>query len=224
MAGRLWVGDFALPSSLSPLNVRHPRRESPNMAPRQPITVVRRLDEGLVQDECFWGLTPSWLKVLDHAPHCARAESLFERAMFKEAIATRRCLIPVSGIYVWKPQPKRKQPFLVVHAKRRPLLLAALWTRFEQSVVQQDSCALITVPAIDHLDALTDRLPAMIAPHAARKWLDPELELSHVSQMLARPYPEPIGAYPVSTLVNDPAHQDRQCTHPTGPFITDASS
>ena len=41
----------------------------------------------------------SWLKVLDHAPHCARAETLSKRAMFHEAFSARRCVIPVSGFY-----------------------------------------------------------------------------------------------------------------------------
>ena len=222
MAGRLWVGDFSLPSTVSPLTRRAPVITSNNLAPRRPISTLRHeTGHGVVLDQCFWGLTPPWLKVLDHAPHCARAESLFERPMFRDAIATRRCLIPVSGFYVWKPQPKRKQPFLVIQVQRRPLLLAGLWCRFEQQFTHYDSCALITVPSLPHLTPLTDRLPAVVAPHRARQWLSPDTPMDDVHQMLSCPFPEPLGAYPVTTLVNSPENQSMQCTHPTGPMLVD---
>ena len=41
-----------------------------------------------------------------------------------EALAERRCLVPVTGIYVWQTGLRGKQPFLVTHTDRSPLMLA----------------------------------------------------------------------------------------------------
>ena len=60
----------------------------------------------------------------------SRAESLDERPMFREALAERRCLVPVTGIYVWQAGLRGKQPFLVTHTDRSPLMLAGIWSRY----------------------------------------------------------------------------------------------
>ncbi len=88
--------------------------------------------------------------------------------MFHEAFNARRCVIPVSGFYVWKPQTRSKQPFLVTHVNRSPLLLGALWCRYHTTLTTfTDSTALISVPANACLSSLTDRLPLIIPPSGA---------------------------------------------------------
>jgi putative SOS response-associated peptidase YedK len=164
MAGRLYIPPLDLIRLLPDLSVDETPITGVNLAPRRPLSMIR-LDTGRPRlCQAFWGLTPPWLDVLDHAPHCARAESLTSRPMFREAFATRRCLIPASGTYVWKTQPRAKQPFLVTRADRGPLLLAGLWCRFHTDLSAfHDSLALITVPTNALLSPLTDRLPAVIA-------------------------------------------------------------
>ncbi len=120
MTGRLHVQRLPLARLLPALTSAAPLIESPNMAPRQPVSAIRMAQGRMTLSPLFWGLTPPWLKVLDHAPHCARAETLSKRAMFQEAFNARRCVIPVSGFYVWKPQARNKQPYLVTHVQRTP--------------------------------------------------------------------------------------------------------
>lgn len=220
MAGRLHIAPLPLDGLLPGLRAERALLTSPNLAPRRPVSMIR-LEQGspwLV--EAFWGLTPPWLKVLDHAPHCARAETLDDRAMFREAFAARRSLIPVSGIYVWKPQPRMKQPFMITRVDRGPLLLAALWCRYHTTLTAYtDSSALITVPTNPLLSALTDRLPAVIAPADAARWLDPATPLERIRAALTPAPLELLGAFPVSRRVNDPLHQDWACGHPTGSMV-----
>lgn len=217
MAGRLHIASLSLADLLPDLQTDHPLLTSPNRAPRQPLSIIRRGQDSTRLTTAFWGLTPPWLKVLDHAPHCARAESLQSRAMFREAFAARRCLIPVSGVYIWKPQPRMKQPFLVTRADRGPLLLAGLWARYHTSPVHhKDSTALITVPANSLLAPLTDRLPAVIDPVHVAAWLDAATPITTASDLLAAAPLELLGAFPVSTQVNDPSCQDWACGHPIG--------
>ncbi|WP_043529206.1 SOS response-associated peptidase [Litchfieldella xinjiangensis] len=220
MAGRLHIAPLDLARILPGLAGADALQTSPNQAPRRPLSIIRRTGGQAELTEAFWGLTPPWLKVLDHAPHCARAESLDERPMFRDAFSARRCLIPASGIYVWKPQPRFKQPFLITRADRGPLLLAGLWCRYHTTLTDHnDSTALITVTANPLMTPLTDRLPVVVPPEDADAWLDPATPSSQANRLLVQAPLELLGAFPVSRRVNDPSHQDWACGHPTGPML-----
>ncbi|MBF7052788.1 SOS response-associated peptidase [Halomonas sp. KAO] len=220
MAGRLHIAPIDISQLVPDLVMETPLLTGANLAPRRMLSGIR-LEAGRPRlGQLFWGLTPPWLEVLDHAPHCARAESLASRRMFREAFHARRCLIPATGIYVWKPQPRFKQPFLVTRVDRGPLLLAALWCRFHTSLAEHtDSMALITVPTNGLLAPLSDRLPAAIPPAEARRWLDPQTPSEAAQAMLAPAPRELLGAFPVSRRVNNPANQDPACAHPVGPML-----
>ena len=220
MAGRLFIPPLDLARLLPDLCQDVSLITAANLSPRRSVSQIR-LEGGATRlSPVFWGLTPPWLTVLDHAPHCARAESLESRRMFREAFAARRSLVPVGGVYVWRPQPRFKQPFLITRVDRGPLLLAGLWCRYHTSLSEHtDSMALITVPAGAPLAPLSDRLPAVITAEDAARWLDPQTPLP-TAKALLRPAPrELLGAFPVSRRVNDPKNQDPACAHPTGPML-----
>ncbi|MEQ5800775.1 SOS response-associated peptidase [Halomonas sp. H10-9-1] len=220
MAGRLHIAPIDFSQLLPDLAMDMPQVSSANLAPRRMLSGIR-LEAGRMRlGRLFWGLTPPWLTVLDHAPHCARAESLSSRRMFREAFLARRCLVPATGIYVWKPQPRAKQPFLVTRVDRGPLLLAAIWCRFHTSLAEHtDSLALITVPTNTLLAPLSDRLPAAISPADAPRWLDPQAPAEAAQAMLTPAPRELLGAFPVSRRVNSPANQEAACAHPVGPML-----
>lgn len=220
MTGRLHVQNLPLTRLLPTLDTSEPMIESPNLAPRRPISAIR-FEQGQYRlSSLFWGLTPPWLEVLDHAPHCARAETLESRAMFRDAFNARRCVIPVSGFYVWKTQPRSKQPYLVTQVSRAPLLLGALWCRYHTTLTAfTDSAALITVPANVLLSPLTDRLPVVIPSHALSAWLHPDTDTETLNSLLSPAPLELLGAFPVSKYVNNPAYQSSACAHPTGSML-----
>lgn len=220
MAGRLYIPALDLARALPTLRYEAPLLTAVNLAPRRPVSHIRLEAGQACLTPVFWGLTPSWLRVLDHAPHCARAESLDERRMFREAFAARRSLVPVGGVYVWKMQPRFKQPFLVTRVDRGPMLLAGIWCRYHTALTDYaDSMALVTVATNDFLAPLSDRLPALIDAADAMQWLDPQTPLATARRLL-RPAPrELLGAFPVSRQVNDPGNQGPACAHPTGPML-----
>ncbi|MDR5897811.1 SOS response-associated peptidase [Halomonas vilamensis] len=223
MTGRLYVRDNALPDALA-INVATPLVTSPNLAPRQGVSTIRWEQGERRLTPLFWGLTPPWLEVLDHAPHCARAETLDARPMFRDAFQSRRCLIPVNGFYVWKIKPRSKQPYLITHVQRTPLLLAGLWCRYHTTLTEfTDSMALITVPANLWLSPLTDRLPALVAPNDMDQWLHPETDIAKAKRQLTPAPLKLLGAFPVSKHVNNPAYQSPACAHPVGPMLQWAS-
>lgn len=221
MTGRLYVPPLGLPRLLPGLAAADTLATSPNLAPRRAVSAVRQEQGENRLSPLFWGLTPPWLEVLDHAPHCARAESLETRAMFRDAFHARRCLIPAGGVYVWKPSPRGKQPYMITQVSRAPLLLAGLWCRYHTTLTAfNDSAALITVPASAWLTPLSDRLPAVIDPADAGRWLNPDTPLEQVKTLLTPAPLELLGAFPVSRQVNNPANQSPSCAHPVGPMLT----
>src|ERR1041384_7707395 len=83
-----------------------------NVAPTQPVPIVR-MAEGKRQFALVrWGLIPSWVK--DPASFSllinARGESVNDKPAFKNAMKRRRCLFPADGFYEWKPHGSAKRP------------------------------------------------------------------------------------------------------------------
>ncbi|WP_110597866.1 SOS response-associated peptidase [Salinicola lusitanus] len=219
MAGRLHVDDWTRHPASPAFRGIDPPVFGPNLAPRRWLSILRQEAGTTVLRDAFWGLTPTWLKVLDQAPHCARAESLDERPMFREALAERRCLLPVTGIYVWQSGLRGKQPFLVTHVDRSPLLLAGIWSRHAPDAgTARDSFALITVPTTEVIAPMSDRLPMVIDPRQTETWLSPGTSPASIRELIGPADKELLGAFPVSKQVNDPAHQEWACGYPIGPM------
>src|SRR5262249_33638443 len=85
-----------------------------NVAPTQPIPVVR-VDNGVRSFTLLrWGFIPSWVK--DPRDFSllinARADTVLDKPAFRNAMRRRRCLIPADGFYEWQAGAARapKQP------------------------------------------------------------------------------------------------------------------
>ena len=76
-----------------------------NIAPTQPVPVIRqnpkepRRELSLIR----WGLIPSWSKDSSVAAKMinARSETAGTKPAFRDALKSRRCLIPADGFYEW---------------------------------------------------------------------------------------------------------------------------
>ena len=74
-----------------------------NIAPTQPVPVVR-LEQGTRQFILMrWGFIPGWVKDPKDYPLVinVRSESAREKPSFRAALARRRCLMPADGFYEW---------------------------------------------------------------------------------------------------------------------------
>jgi putative SOS response-associated peptidase YedK len=57
----------------------------------------------------------------------ARAEEASTKPAFREALKTRRCLVPADAFYEWKRiDPKTKQPFAIALKSGEPCAFAGL--------------------------------------------------------------------------------------------------
>jgi putative SOS response-associated peptidase YedK len=184
-----------------------------NVAPTQPIAVVR-LFEGKRQFALMrWGLLPSWVK--DPKAFSlivnARGESVIDKPAFRAAMKYRRCLIPADGFYEWRATDGgRKQPFYV-HAKSgEPLAFAGLWETWTGPNGEElDTATIVTTRANRTLSPIHDRMPVIVPPEAFDLWLDGAHADAKTAEALIAPAPDDLlEAYPVSTAVNRTANDN----------------
>lgn len=187
-----------------------------NIAPSQPVAVVRATEGGRELAFLKWGLVPPWARDAKIAPINAQAETAAVKPFFRNAMKKRRCLIPADGWYEWQATGgKQKQPYFFGPKDRKPLAFAGLWESCELEGVAISSCAVLTTNANQLAAPVHSRMPVILPPQAYDAWLDPENQDVASLQDLLRPSPaELLKSYPVSTWVNSPRHDDPRCLEP----------
>jgi putative SOS response-associated peptidase YedK len=176
-----------------------------NIAPTLRVPALRQGRHGREIEAMTWGLTPSWAKNRSGAkPINARAETVFERPMFRNAIARRRCLLPADGFYEWQRGPARKQPYRVGMADGSLLALAGVWEYWARGQESLVSCCIVVTDANALMATIHERMPVIIAPQDYARWLDPALSDRVAIERMLVPFPaDAMRAYPISTRVND---------------------
>ena len=185
-----------------------------NVAPTQPIPVVRLVDGKRSFALMRWGLFPSWVKEPKTFPLLinARDESVLDKPAFRNAIRRRRCLIPTDGFYEWPAGPAAagpKRPYFV-RAKRGedgtapPLAFAGLWETWTGPNGEEfDTAAIVTTDANGTLAAIHPRMPVFVAPDAFGLWLDCDAVPAEEAAALIKPADDALfEIYPVSPEVN----------------------
>ncbi len=201
--------EFVFPETLAP---RY------NIAPSQDVAVAPNNGSGKV--EFFrWGLVPFWAKdpAIGNRMINARADTLAEKPAFRAAYRRRRCLILADGFYEWQalPDRKAKTPMYVRLASGAPFAFAGLWEVWRPDDTPIFSCTIITTEPNALMAPIHNRMPVILPPEAYTRWLDPaDLPPTRLQDLL-KPYPaELMLAYPVSSLVNSPTHDDPACIAP----------
>ncbi|MGB9368166.1 MAG: SOS response-associated peptidase [Xanthobacteraceae bacterium] len=176
-----------------------------NVAPTQPVPIVR-MTEGKRQFALVrWGLIPAWVKdprafslVIN-----ARAESVLDKPAFKNAMKYRRCLFPADGFFEWERKGDRKQPYFVRLKGGGSLAFAGLWESWMgPNGEEQETAAIITTDASPSIAHIHDRMPVILAPDAFDFWLDPKVDAEMAMAVIAPAKDEAIEHYEVSRAVN----------------------
>lgn len=183
-----------------------------NVAPTQPIPIVR-LAEGKRQFVLMrWGLIPAWVKdpkgfsLLINA----RAESVLDKPAFRNAMRRRRCLIPADGFYEWRETGGRKQAFFVRRRDGSPFAFAGLcetWTG--PNGEELDTAAIVTTTANRTLSVIHDRMPVILPDQAFDLWLDcAKVDAETAAALLVPARDDALEAYQVSPAVNRVANDN----------------
>ncbi|MGH6770674.1 MAG: SOS response-associated peptidase [Xanthobacteraceae bacterium] len=189
-----------------------------NVAPTQPIPIVR-LHEGQRQFALVrWGLIPAWVKdpkafslILQ-----ARSDSVVDKPSFKNAMKYRRCLIPADGFYDWNEVTNPRRPYLVRPKHGGPVAFAGLWEAWMgPNGEEMETAAVITTDANKTLAPIHHRMPVVIPEEAFDLWLDCRNVDALTAAALLAPAPEDLfEAYEISTAVNRVANDSPELIRP----------
>lgn len=178
-----------------------------NLAPTQPALVVRRHPEsgGRHLDVLRWGLLPYFSKDPKQArqPINLRAETVATMPLSRDAFARRRCIVPASAFYEWKPVDDGKQPYAIAPADGTPMAFGGVWEGWRSpdgEVVR--TFAIITTRPNAEMALLHDRMPLVLDPTDWPVWLG-EAE-GDPKALLGPPPNGTLRAWAVSRAVNSP--------------------
>ncbi len=135
----------------------------------------------------LWGFSPSWSKkdatklIIN-----ARAETLSEKATFKDHFRRRRCLIPANGFYEWS---KDKKQFYFSLKDRGLLGLAGIYEQ-NSKLGKDDNFVIITTSPNKLVEQIHNRMPVIIPAEKQSLWLDnTKFEKAELAALF-EPYPE----------------------------------
>ena len=192
-----------------------------NVAPTQPVAIVRMVEGRREFALVRWGLIPAWVKdprgfsLLINA----RGESVLDKPAFRNAMKRRRCLFPADGFYEWKREGDRKQPYFVRLKSGQPMAFAGLWETWSgPNGEEMDTAAIVTTTANRALRHIHDRMPVVVAPEAFDFWLDGGKVDAETAAALIGPAPdELLEAYEISSAVNHAANDSAELIAPVEP-------
>ncbi len=192
-----------------------------NIAPTQPVPVVRAHDGARQFMLMRWGFIPGWVKDLKSFPLIIniRGESASEKPSFRAALTRRRCLMPVDGFYEWHRLGEGRHGESRTYLFRRPdrglFAFAALWeTWHSQDGSEIDTVALVNGPANGLMAAIHDRCPVIIEPRDFDRWLDPASGADTVQPLLRPPPDDLLEMVRISAAVNKVANDNPAVQEP----------
>jgi putative SOS response-associated peptidase YedK len=153
-------------ATLTELGPDEPRR---NVSPTEPVPAVVSHDGDRTLVPMRWGFLPAWYRAANERPLIinARAEEIARKPAFREAVQTRRCLLPADGFYEWQGEKGARTPFVVRPRTAGLIAFAGLWQEWRGL----PTCAVVTCPANATLAAIHDRMPVILAPEDFALWL-----------------------------------------------------
>jgi putative SOS response-associated peptidase YedK len=189
-----------------------------NIAPTQPIPVVRVMEGRRQFALVRWGLLPPWVK--DPTTFTllinARGETVNDKPAFRNAMKRRRCLIPADGFYEWKRDGAVKRPHYIHRKDGAPFAFAGLWeTWIGPNGEEMETAAIVTTSANAVLAPIHDRMPVILPPDAYEIWLDTmNVDAKTAAALIAPAQDELFETYEIAPLVNRVANDGPEVQAP----------
>ena len=191
-----------------------------NIAPTQPVPVIRQNPKEPVRELSLMklGLIPSWAPNPSVAAKMinARSETASTKPAFRDALQSRRCLIPADGFYEWAKTGKVKQPYCFEVNDGELFAFAGIWDRWKDPIGNWvKTCSILTTTPNAVTSAVHDRMPVILDPDGYELWLDPGMNNVTAATDLLKPYDaRQMRCYPISTRINHVANDDEACSAP----------
>ncbi len=176
-----------------------------NVRPGAVMPVIIREDGKNILMPMQWGLVPPWAKdpKIGYKMFNARSETVAEKPSFKGPFRRSRCLVPVSGFYEWKPQPRGKQPYYFIKGEEEMMALAGLYEiSYDADQLKLLSYTILTKGADKVVSHVHKRMPVVLDENQEADWLDEKADEADLEKLLKQELRFSLQAYPVSKRVN----------------------
>jgi putative SOS response-associated peptidase YedK len=149
----------------------------------------------------------------------ARAETVFSKRSFKEAVVSHRCAIPTTGFIDWETDSEgKKWPHLFTLAHDRPYTLAALWSPGSADKAIPPNFCIVTNTPNQLVARIHDRMPVILREEHVARWLDPAPMAEPEFLEIAKSFPaEAMREQEVSAYINNVKHEGPECLDPPKP-------
>lgn len=159
-----------------------------NVCPTTQIAAVLADDGARRLVPMRWGFLPHWYDGPTAGPLIinARAETVATKPAFRDAVRSRRCLIPASGFYEWTVDAEGlRLPWYFHPAEGEVIAFAGVWQPWGPEGIR--TCAIVSCAAGPTMEGVHHREPVTLAPKDWPLWLG---EAGHGAAALMRPAPE----------------------------------
>jgi len=191
-----------------------------NIAPTQFVPIIRQNPKEPIREMSLfrWGLIPSWAKDSSGAAKMinARSETAGTKPAFRDALKSRRCLIPADAFYEWGRTGNAKQPYCFEVNEGELFAFAGIWDCWKDlSGNAVETCSILTTTPNALTSAVHNRMPVILEPDNYDLWLDPGMrDVAAASELLKPCDVRLMRCHPVSSRVNHVANDDAECSEP----------
>jgi putative SOS response-associated peptidase YedK len=136
----------------------------------------------------------------------ARAETVADKPMFRDAFKRNRCVIPASGYYEWLKRPDGRQPYYITATDGSVLSFAGLYERWKNPETGERiaSCTIIVTDANELTRPIHDRMPVVLEKTDIERWLSGAAG----TELLGPSGEDRLRMWPVSRRVNKTGTDD----------------
>lgn len=190
-----------------------------NAAPTQILPVLTQGTKGF--SFFYWGQIPERAKnkaISSKLIH-AESESILQKVSSRNALMTRRCLIPADGYYDWKKISKKgKIPYRFVFNENEVVSFAGIWEEFEDDNEQVlHTFKIITTEANAMVKPVSSRMPLVLPQDKEDIWLNKNTTEDEIAQLFSTYSSENMTYYSVSPKIEDIALNDPTLLKPSAP-------
>lgn len=196
-----------------------------NIAPTDPHWIVRAKREERQLLPARWGLVNSWAPDMKGAARQinARSETAMTARAFRDAFASRRCVVPADGFFEWKGAKDARRPIWFHPPDGQLLLFAGLYESWQDKATQEwtRTFTILTTEANETVEPVHDRMPVILSRDALDGWLfvppDEAKRSAYAKDVRELLRPAPPGvlvATEVSSRVNSVKNDDAGCLAP----------
>lgn len=143
-----------------------------------PIVVDVPDSDGTIQrrlESARWSLIPSWVKgePPKFSTFNARSEEAASKASWRDAVKSKRCLVPASGYYEWTLEEGIKVPHYIHDDKLMAFAGLYSWWRGQPEDPWMLTATILTMPTVPELASIHDRNPVPLPTAYWDTWLNP---------------------------------------------------